>query len=115
MDGELFDLDQEMESHVNCRCTPVPVTKGWDEILGPLGIDTSSMDDSSVTDDFQSGSDWLDSQDESVQQSVLGNTGYDAWKNNDDVTLMDFVGRSSNPEWGDSIYQRSVKQILARK
>jgi Phage Mu protein F like protein len=114
MDGTLHDLSEEMDTHVNDRCTPTPVTKSWSDLLSPLGIDTSDLPDDSSGDDTQTGADWLDNQDEAVQKQILGNAGYDLWKNND-ISLMDFVGKSSDPTWGNSIYRRSIKDIMARK
>ena len=113
MDGTLHDLDEDMGTHPNCRCVQAPVAKGWDDILGPLGIDTSGIEDARL--DIQSGEDWFNEQDEGTQRRILGNAGYKAWSENDGVTLKDFVGKSSNPDWGDSIYQRSAKQVLAKK
>lgn len=34
MDGQRFPLDEEFDTHPNCRCSPVPVTKSWEELLG---------------------------------------------------------------------------------
>lgn len=107
MDGTLHDVSEDLESHVQCRCTPVPVTKSWDEILGPLGIDSSGIEETSI--DIQSGTDWLDEQDESTQRAVLGNK-YDGWSNGD-FTLKDIVGHTSDPDWGHSIYEKSLKQL----
>jgi SPP1 gp7 family putative phage head morphogenesis protein len=111
MDGEEFPLDESMDSHVNCRCTMVPITASWDSILGPLGIDTSGMDDTSFTDDMQSGDEWFMSQDESVQRSILGNGKYDAWANGD-FQLSDIVGHASDPVWGGSIYEKPLKELV---
>lgn len=36
MDGTLHDLDEDMDSHPNDRCVPVPITKSWDDILSGL-------------------------------------------------------------------------------
>lgn len=36
MDGTLHDLDEELDSHPNCRCVPLPVTKSWNDILSGL-------------------------------------------------------------------------------
>jgi SPP1 gp7 family putative phage head morphogenesis protein len=111
MDGELFPIDETLDSHVNCRCTPVPVTKSWEDILGPLGIDTSMIPETSGAEDMQTGEEWFSNQDESVQRDILGNKGYDLYANGD-VTLQDFVGHTSDPDWGDSIYQKPIKELV---
>jgi SPP1 gp7 family putative phage head morphogenesis protein len=109
MDGELFDLDQDMDSHVNCRCVPTPLTNSWNDILSPLGIDTSDIEETSF-DDGPRGADWLDAQDESTQRAAFGsNAAYELWKNG--TPLNDFVGKSHDPDWGTSIYQKSAKQL----
>ena len=79
-----------------------PVTKGWDEIFGPLGIDTSDIPDTNPAQDMQTGSEWFDNQDEATQRQILGNAKYDAW-NNGDFTLDDIVGTNDDPDWGKSI------------
>ncbi len=98
----------------NCRCVMVPKTKSWDDILSPLGIDSSGIEDTSVQ--IESGSDWFNRQDEATQRDILGNAKYEAFKNGD-FTLDDIVGRSHDKDWGSSIYERSLKDTLeaARK
>jgi hypothetical protein len=110
-DGSEHPLDEDMESHTCCRCVPVPITSSWSDILGPLGIDTSGIDDSSWLDDMQSGTDWFAEQDAATQTQVLGKSGYDLYASGD-VTLQDFVGHASDPVWGNSIYQRPVKDLV---
>jgi SPP1 gp7 family putative phage head morphogenesis protein len=90
MDGILHDMDEEMESHVRCRCTMIPVRAG------------SSMS-------YQTGVEWFDGQSESVQKEVLG-AKYQGWANGD-FTLHDMVGHSHDPEWGGSLYEKSLKQL----
>jgi SPP1 gp7 family putative phage head morphogenesis protein len=111
MDGTLHDLSESLDSHVNCRCAAIPITKSWADILGPLGIDTSGMDDSGNP-DMQSGLDWFNAQDESTQRDMLGPGKYDAWTNGD-FTLQDIVGVKSDPLWGDSIYVKSIQELIA--
>lgn len=111
MDGTLHDVDQEMQSHPNCRCAPLPVTKSWEDILGPLGIDTSTIPETTI--DIPSGSDWFDKQPEKIQRQILGNAKYEAWKNNQ-FTLHDIVGHTHDAEWGNAIYERSLKETLAK-
>jgi SPP1 gp7 family putative phage head morphogenesis protein len=111
MDGTLHDLDEELDEHCNGRCAPVPVTKSWDDILGPLGIDTAGIPDSNPIGDMQSGSDWFDAQTEKVQRQILGNSKYEAWSNGD-FQLSDIVGHSSDPQWGESIYEKPLKALV---
>jgi SPP1 gp7 family putative phage head morphogenesis protein len=109
-DGQLFPLDQDMDfQHINCRCSAIPVTKSWANILGPLGIDTSNIEDVSFS--RQSGMDWFNDQAESVQQQILG-PRYDGWANGD-FTFKDMVGMRSSTEWGDSMYVKSLKELVA--
>jgi SPP1 gp7 family putative phage head morphogenesis protein len=111
MDGSMHDLSEEMESHPNCRCTTVPVTNSWDSILGPLGIDTSGIEDSNPVDSMQSGGDWFGAQSEKVQRSILGNAKYAAWSNGD-FELSDIVGYSHDKDWGTSIYEKPLKALV---
>lgn len=108
MNGTEHPLSEEMASHVNCRCTQVPKTKSWDDILGPLGIDTSNIPDSRPQ--IQSGSDWLDNQDEAVQKDILGNL-YEGWSNGD-FTLDEVVGKTHDPDWGTSVYVKPLKALV---
>jgi SPP1 gp7 family putative phage head morphogenesis protein len=110
MNGSVHDLSEDLDGHVGCRCAKSPLTKSWDDILSPLGIDTSSLDETSI--DLQSGSDWFDEQDEATQRSILGSkAAYDLYSSGD-ASLSDFVGIHSDPDWGKSIYQKSVKQVV---
>ena len=110
MDGETFPLDQDMIEHVCGKCSPLPVTKGWDSILGPLGIDTSDIADTSITASYQSGHDWFLEQDDATQLSILGPAKYNAWTQGD-ITLDDLAGRRDDGAWGGSIYEKSLKEI----
>lgn len=111
MHGTFHKLDEEMGSHPNCRCTMVPKTKDWSDILSPLGIDTEGLVDTS----YQPvrGADWLDQQSEAVQRDVLGNK-YDGW-NNGDFSLEDIVGYDDDEDWGRAIYEKSLKQLMKRR
>jgi SPP1 gp7 family putative phage head morphogenesis protein len=113
MNGTVHSLDEQLNGHPNDRCVMTPKTKSWSDILGDLGVDTGDIPDNGIH--FQSGEDWLAEQSEEVQRQVFSSkAAYEAYKSGD-VDLKDFVGKSSDPDWGDSIYQRSVKQVLARK
>lgn len=112
MDGELFDLDQELDDHPCGRCFAVPVTKSWSDILGD-SVDTSDIPDGSIADDMPTGADWLANQSEDVQRNILGKSGY-ALYSNGDATLKDFVTVTHDRQWGKSIQQTTVKELVKR-
>lgn len=112
MDGTLHDLDEEMGSHPNCRCTPVPITKPWDEILKPLGVDTRSIPES--TPQLQTGEAWFNKQPDAVKRVILGPGKFEAFQKGE-LKLRDTVGHSNSPDWGPSIHEKSLGQILREK
>src|SRR5260221_1765636 len=108
MHGTFHSLDEELQDHPCGACSPIPHTKSWADILGPLGIDTSGIPETSI--DVQSGSEWFDGQSAETQRAILG-PKYEAWSNGD-FTLDDVVGHASDPVWGDSIYEKSLKELV---
>ncbi len=110
MHGTEHSLDETLDEHPNGRCSMIPKTKSWADILGPLGIDTSDIPDTSP--DIQSGSDWFDGQSEATQRAILG-PKYEAWSNGD-FTLDDVVGHASDPVWGSSIYEKPLKELVKK-
>lgn len=109
MNGTEHGLDEELNDHPNGSCVPVPKTKSWADILGPLGIDTSGIPDTTV--EIESGSDWFDRQSEDTQKAILGPAKFQAWQNGD-FTLSDIVGTNDDPDWGSSIYERPLKDLV---
>lgn len=90
MDGSVHGLDEDMDGmHPNCRCSAVPITASYADLLGPLGIDASAIPETSFS--RESGASWLARQSNAVQDAVLGKAAgslYRAGK----VSLEDFVG-----------------------
>ncbi len=111
MDGKLFPVTQDLESHVCCRCTPVPVTRPWSAIFTDAGlpVPASLSAISSTPPPWPSGADWLAKQSERVQRQVLGNkyAGYVAG----DFGLQDLVKHHDEKEWGHSISVKSQKEL----
>lgn len=114
MDGTLHDISEDMDEHVCGRCTPVPVTKSWDDILSPLGIDTTGIEDTNPALDMQTGSEWFNGLDADKQRAILGNAKYEAFTKGD-IGLHDLVGMSHDKEWGSSIYERSLKDAINKE
>lgn len=44
MHGSIHPVEEEMESHPNCRCVMIPVTKSWEELGAELGVDFSGVE-----------------------------------------------------------------------
>jgi SPP1 gp7 family putative phage head morphogenesis protein len=108
LDGTLYDIDKEFAIHPNDRCTTIPLTKDWSEILGPLGIDTSQIPDTRPN--IETGAAWLARQSEKVQRDVLG-AKYQGWKDGA-FTLQDIVKHTHSDEWGDGIQEKSLKELV---
>lgn len=109
MDGQEFDLSVEFGSHPNCRCAPVPVTKSWDDILGPLGISSDDIPDTRVA--IQSGPDWFNGLDEETKKAILGAAKYAAF-NDGKFKLQDIVQHHDDPDWGHSISEKPLKDLI---
>lgn len=95
MDGTFHGHDETMDSHPNCRCTPVPSVRGIDLGLGPTGAEHFA--------ELSSGK----------QDEILGIAAGEAYRSGQ-VALEDFVKVTSSPVWGDTITQDSLLGALAR-
>lgn len=92
-DGEISRKPWD-QMHVSCRCVSTPV---------PIGS----------TYRYTNGEQWLQQQPDAVQRRMMpSEEAYLAWKRGD-ITLSDFVGVHHDRTWGDAVYQRSGRQVLA--
>jgi hypothetical protein len=108
MHGTEHSLDEDMDSHNNCRCTQVPKTKSWADIFDGTGLDVSDIQDTTI--EVQSGASWFADQSEAQQRDILGPAKYNAYKAGD-ITLADLVGKSNDKTWGASRYEKSLKDL----
>lgn len=90
MHGTLFPVEARLESHPNCRCAMVPLTKGRQPP--------------------PSGAEWFAEQDEAVRLEILGKSKYDAYRAGT-LDLVDLVGERRDARWGRLRYERSLKDI----
>lgn len=110
LDGKLYDLDTDFAIHPNDRCTAVPVTKDWGELLGPYGIDTSSIPDTRPQ--IETGESWFKGEPEDVQRKIIGTRrGYELYKAGK-VTLQDFVTHRHSDDWGESIGVTPLRELV---
>lgn len=112
MNGTEHSLDEQMETHNQCRCVQLPKTKSWADILGSIGVDASGIEETSI--DIPMGIDWFTSQDAQSQKEILGGAKYNAYADGS-LDLMDLIGKDYDPDWGGSRYEKSLKQAIGAK
>lgn len=107
--GSLHPVSEKMESHVNCRCVAVPLTKTWDEIGKALGIDLSGTPETRVR--ITDGDTLLRRKGEAFQRQVFaGQPGrFELWR--DGMNLREMVDWTDDPEWGKSPVLKPIKEL----
>lgn len=93
--GTPVPIGQRVHDHHNGRCTSVAVVKG-------------------TTRNVEPGVAWFERQPAAMQQKILGNAGYRAWKSGA-VALSDYVQPRSDPLWGEMIEAASLKGLLGEQ
>ena len=109
LNGTEYALDEDPDFHVNDRCTLIPKTKNWNDILSDAGFDTSDLDLPDSQPDIPDGSAWFAQQSADVQQQILGKAGYQLYTSG--TPLADFVGIRHSEQYGDSVYVKSMKEL----
>ena len=97
LDGQEFPLEQRMISHPNCRCVQLFLVDGVE------------------LRERKTGEEWFAEQDEEVQRAVLGDAGFEAYRDGK-VKLRDFVTAEPVPDetWGPAYRRRSLSEILGK-
>ena len=100
LDGTLYENNEPLDSHPNCRCAMVPETLSYSD----LGLD---IPDEERPPNAQS---WFNSQSDATQRKMMGTKVFDAFKKGR-VGLDDMVTTSSNSVWGKSSTVKSIKAL----
>jgi SPP1 gp7 family putative phage head morphogenesis protein len=93
-DGSTWPVDKPLPAHPRCRCTMVPVVE-------LPGVQQARI---------QTGREWFESQSADAQRVMMGKGAFEAYRKGQ-ITLADFEGLSRSDAWGESTYQRSLKEI----
>ncbi len=88
--GRVYTLEDEFESHPNCRGTLIPNVAGVDRQV-------------------ETGPEWFAKQDESFKLEVLGDEKYAAYDSGD-ISLSDLVQRTESEQWGGGRRERSLEE-----
>lgn len=92
MHGTLHDLDESLDDHYNGRCAAVPYIPD-------------------ITQPSQTGQEWFDSLTEEQQRAMMGNSKWEAWKDN----KFEFSALSTQQEneiYGKMRTETSLKDLL---
>ncbi|HEY0171604.1 MAG TPA: phage minor head protein [Pyrinomonadaceae bacterium] len=92
MHGQVFRVEERLESHPCCRCVQVPLVTGGDE----SGIKTGEA--------------WLEAQAEEIQRAVLGDAKYELFKSGR-LKLRDLVGERRDRRWGLTRFERPLHAV----
>lgn len=105
MHGTIHPLDETLDGHHNCRCTPIPQTVTYED----LGLDIPE-----TVEPVESGEDWFNRQPASTQRELMGGPMHDAWK----AGKVEF-GQLSQPYqdevYGQLLREASLKDILGEQ
>ena len=100
LDGTLYELNEPLDSHPNCRCAMLPETIDYKD----LGLDVPDATP------LPTARDWFAKQSPARQSKMMGARRFDAYKKGK-IDLPDLVTIKSDPVWGKSATVKSVKAL----
>jgi SPP1 gp7 family putative phage head morphogenesis protein len=105
MDGTFHKLEERMNSHPNCRCVAVPLTKGIEQVTGRKGLGETRVELG------ETGTEWFKKQGTEAQDFILGPKGGRAYRKGD-VKLENFVAKVRDEDWGDYFTRAPLRDAL---
>ena len=133
MHGSIHPVEEEMESHPNCRCSMVPVTKSWEDLGAELGFDFSGVEKAgpsfeeiakkyNISAERQktyaqrkmTGEAYFRGLKAEEQRKILGPAKWLAWKEGK-FEFTQLVKKTYSPVWGAGRGAKSLKELLGEK
>ena len=99
LDNTLYQTNQPLDSHPNCRCAIVPDTLSYKD----LGLDIPDEPP------LQTGQQWFAGQGSETQRQMMGNKTFAAYQDGK-IELNDLVSTTTSPVWGQT---STVKSAMA--
>ena len=90
--GTVHTNDESMDSHYNCRCTSIPVVKGYN-------------------DEIKTGTDWFSGLSEKEQRDMMGNSAFDAWRDGK-FDLADMATRRHDDVYGEMLARTPLQDLI---
>ena len=133
MHGSIHAVDEKMESHPNCRCSMVPVTKSWEELGAELGVDFSGVEKAgpsfeeiakkyNISAERQkmyaqrkmTGEAYFRGLSAEEQRKILGPAKWLAWKEGK-FEFTQLAKKTYSPVWGAGRGAMSLKELLGEQ
>jgi SPP1 gp7 family putative phage head morphogenesis protein len=133
MHGSIHPVEEEMESHPNCRCVMIPVTKSWEELGAELGVDFSGVEKAGPS--FEeiakkyklsaeqkrtyaqrkmTGEAYFRGLSAEEQRKILGPAKWLAWKEGK-FEFTQLAKKTYSPVWGAGRGAKSLKELLGEQ
>ena len=90
--GTIHTNDESMDSHYNCRCTSIPIVKGYDDRV-------------------PKGEDWFKGLPESQQREMMGDKAFEAWQAGK-FDLSDMVTRRHDEVYGEMLATVPLQDLI---
>ena len=92
LDGQIYDVDQIMPQHPNCRCALLAIVDGYNFPKR------------------ETGADWFDNQTPVIQRQMLGAGRYELYRRGK-VTLDDLISFFDDPTWGPQVRATPLENL----
>lgn len=109
MHGTLTPVGDTFDTHINCRCSPTPVTMSYGEMLREYGIDSTGVGFPQDP-DFATGPEVFANLDADRQRAILGPSRLALRE--DGLPLSDMVQRTYDPVWGGGRELIRVRDLM---
>lgn len=100
LDNTLYQTNQPLDSHPNCRCAIVPDTLSYKD----LGLDIPDEPP------LQTGQQWFQGQGSETQRKMMGNKTFAAYQDGQ-IELNDLVSTTTSPVWGQTSTVKSARAL----
>ncbi len=101
LDGTEYPTAEDMDDHVQGRCSMVPICISWADLGLPIRTPPTK---------WTTGKDWFEGQPEAVQREMMGPAMHEAWKAGK-LRLEQLPKRHTDPDWGPSWTVASLKDL----
>ncbi len=92
MHGTVHPLDEVLDDHYNGRCAMIPIVEGVNPVQ-------------------ETGIEWFERQDETMQALLMGRGKYEAWADGQ-FQLQDMPGVYQSPVYGSMRVEKTLKELL---